>query len=110
MEIPGVDIALVEQRRIEYLLDPDGKGGVFLPMGFASQQWRVFQAALLRHRAANQVQGDPSQDEWGTRYRVVGPLETPSGRVLEICTVWIVRPTAPNRLELLTAFPAHSSR
>jgi hypothetical protein len=34
MEISGIDIAIVAQPRIEYLLDPDDKGGVFLAMGF----------------------------------------------------------------------------
>ena len=110
MEIPGIDIVIAAQSRIEYLLDPDDKGGVFLALGFTLPDWPVLQTALLRHGASNQVVGEPRQDRWGIRYRVVGPLETPFGRAPDICTVWIVKTAAPDRLELLTAFPVAARR
>ena len=47
MKVPGIETAIVEQTRIAYLLDPDNKGGVFLPLGFTLADWQVFRELYL---------------------------------------------------------------
>jgi hypothetical protein len=45
------------------------------------------------------------ETSYGKKYVVRGEVETPSGRVINITTVWMAEASEPSILRLLTAYP-----
>lgn len=69
----------------------------------AIEQWDVLAESLRKHGMTNPVV-KTVESEYGVRYCVEGPIETPSGVKPYIRTVWIVE---KGSLEprLITAYP-----
>ena len=110
MKLPGGARAFVEERKIrDYLLNlehPDGmtKARYFIGRGYRRDSWRQLADDLRQHGLQNEVQ-TTIESPFGTRYSVVGFLETPSGERVRLVSVWIVeKGTAEPRL--VTAYPA----
>jgi len=109
MRVPNIENAWVDQSKIEdYLLcpyHPDGaaKARFFASFGFTLAGWRVFAEALRRHAETWPVVSQV-ESEYGERYAVDGPLDTPDGRDPNVRTVWIVE-TGNNIPRLITAHP-----
>ncbi len=109
MKLPGLEDAIIARRKIVgYLLSFEHavgrhKAAFFCRFGFSASRWGGFTAALIRHARANEV-AKVDDTEFGTRYTVDGPLETPDGRRPMVRVVWFVErgESAPR---LLTAFP-----
>jgi hypothetical protein len=110
--LPCADAAIVEKRKItDYLLDPNspdgaGKAWFFAHFGFVREDWQVLAEALRTHGRA-QTLSRTVESTHGTRYTVIGPLETPCGRRPIVATIWIAdKGTAPR---LVTAYPAEAT-
>lgn len=109
MKLPRLEDAVVPRAKVEgYLLSFSHsmgrhKADFFARFGFSASRWGDFTAALIRHARANEVT-KVDDTEFGTRYTVDGPLETPDGRRPKVRVVWFVKrgESAPR---LLTAFP-----
>lgn len=110
MHLPNADKAIVDRDKIvQYLLSsshPDGwaKAEFFSAFGFNSDNWQVLAKVLKEQGKKNSVT-KVVVSEYGTRYTVDGVIETPSGRMPTIRTVWIVE-KGRDIPRLITAHPA----
>ncbi len=107
--LPNADKARVDREKIiEYLLcesHPDGraKAAFFIRFGFTVKQWEVLAESLRKHGMVNPVVKTVGF-EYGVRYCVDGPIETPGGARPTIRTVWIVEERS-SEPRLITAYP-----
>ena len=94
----------------DYLLNadhPDGapKAKFFASQGFEKAKPEVLLASLYDHF----VRFGPGRAEprppWGTRFVVIGPLRTPSGKSPDVLTVWFSSDVHPIPT-FVTAYPA----
>jgi hypothetical protein len=110
MILPGAQVAEITEDKVKgYLLNadhPDGatKARFFATMGFTADAWIVFAEALRRLATAIEV-AKCIETAYGTKYIVDGPLETPSGRMPVVRTVWIVD-RGREIARLVTAYPS----
>jgi hypothetical protein len=110
MRLPNVDRIRVDREKItEYLLNlshPDGasKARFFIGFGFRIGEWDVLGKALIQHGIDHPVER-VVDSAFGTRYTVVGPLETPDGRDPHVRSVWILD-KGSDAPRLVTAHPA----
>lgn len=95
MILPGAEHAVVDAAKVrDYLLShehPIGrfKAVFFETLGYTQVEWMRLQSdliALCRTREAVERQ----KSEFGQKYEVRGTLEGPSGRQVEVVTVWVV--------------------
>ena len=109
MKLPFPDQAVVEERKLtEYLLNPTHPQGrtkatLLAQFGFDRQRPDELRQALLQlaRTADMQVLTSP----YGTKFVGRGRLRTPSGRDVQVATVWILRDGLPPPI-LVTAYPA----
>ena len=107
--LPNAEEARINREKIiEYLLSeshPDGraKAAFFAKYGFKVEQWEVLAASLRKHGIDNPVV-KTVKSEYGVRYCVDGPVETPGGDRPDIRTVWIVE-EGSSEPRLVTAYP-----
>lgn len=107
--LPNANKAIVDREKItQYLLSeshPDGraKAAFFIKFGFTVEQWNVLAESLRKHGMSYPV-SKIVKSEYGVRYCVDGPIETPDASHPHIRTVWIVEEgsTGPR---LITAYP-----
>lgn len=114
MELPNADRACVEREKItEYLLNMEHRYGAhkarfFGEFGFRLDAWALLAQALREHgksHAATNVR----KTEFGTRYEIDGPLQTPTGQRPLIRTVWQMD-IGEESPRLITAYPLEKSR
>jgi hypothetical protein len=109
MRLPFADQAIVEEAKLtDYLLSSShpqgaGKAEFFRRLGFTREQPDVLRQALLR--AVRAADMDEILSLYGRKFVGVSTLESPSGRKLQITTVWILRDGDPPPI-LVTAYPA----
>ena len=109
MNLPNAANAHVEQAKIvDYLLAPEhpegaGKAEFFAHFGFTVGAWQVLAEALLAHARTHPV-ASMSETQYGTKYRIEGPIVCPDGRAPSIRTVWIIDSGA-DEPRLVTAHP-----
>ncbi|HOZ46415.1 MAG TPA: hypothetical protein PLO37_14950 [Candidatus Hydrogenedentes bacterium] len=109
MKLPRADRAFVEREKIvEYLLNPAHRYGAtrarfFEAFGFRVEQWEVLARALRTHGQDHEVT-EVHDSEFGLRYEVEGPLQTPDGRRPLLRTVWQQENDAVGP-RLITAYP-----
>jgi len=109
MKLPNADKAYVEREKItDYLLcfsHPDGgsKARFFVQFGFLLDKWEIL-ANALRTVGTGYPVSHFIESDYGIRYCVDGPLETPSGFKPMIRTVWMIEKGDP-RPRLITAYP-----
>ena len=107
--LPNAYKARVAREKIlEYLLSeshPDGraKAAFFAKFGFAGEQWEILAESLQKHGMTNPVV-KTERSEYGVRYCVEGPIETPGGVRPNIRTVWIIE-KGVSEPRLITAYP-----
>ena len=108
--LPARERLLVEREKIvDYLLNPDHRYGVakarfFGAFGFRREACEVFRDALCEHGRRWEVR-TATETGFGSRYEVLGELNTPDGRRPQVCTVWQIDAgqTVPR---LITAYPS----
>jgi hypothetical protein len=109
VKLPNAQFAVASERKVRgYLLAFDHPYGrhkalLFSRLGFSEQDWRSLSHALLCHAASREV-SEIKASPYGTRYILDGPLETPSGIVIEMRTVWFIE-TDNDIPRLVTAYP-----
>jgi hypothetical protein len=95
MKLPNAHLAVVQQEKVkEYLLNPahpdnGGKAAFFQMLGFHVDNWSSL-AVVLRRLAETGQLAKTVESAHGTKYIVVGRIETPSGRSPMVRSVWIV--------------------
>lgn len=95
MTLPGVEIAVIDERKVTgYLLaahHPEGasKAAFFEAQGFRRGDWQVLADALRDHVHRHQVT-EIASSPYGTKYVVDGPLRSPGGRMPMVRAIWIV--------------------
>jgi hypothetical protein len=102
--------AIVEKDKIvEYLLNtqhPDGasKAYFFRKLGFHQNEPQVLEKALLDHYSLFESSSLAILNEFGVKYVIKGPLETPSNNSVLIKSVWF-RGNNADFCKLVTAYP-----
>lgn len=113
MPIPNAALAVVPCEKVtEYLLDPlhlvgGSKAQWLLSLGFDRRRPEQLADSLLEmvlHAATYTAE----ESVYGVKYTVPGRIPTPSGRSVNIVTVWIAEPADP-RPRLVTAYPGRRS-
>jgi hypothetical protein len=96
MKLPNLHEAVVPQEKVaDYLLSDThpvgrGKAGFFSRFGFRPEEWMRLAEALRDHGTSLEV-ARTQDTEFGTRYIVEGPLDTPDGRRPLVRSVWFIR-------------------
>jgi Domain of unknown function (DUF6883) len=109
MKLPNAQVALVEQEKVvQYLLNPahpdnGGKAAFFGRLGFDPDHWSVFAAALRKLAVTGEV-SKTVESPHGTKYVVVGTMDTVSGESPMVRSVWIVD-RGSDVPRLVTAYP-----
>lgn len=113
MQIPNAPLAFVAADKIaDYLLNelhPVGgaKARWFLSLGYHASHPERLEADLLNVAQLGE-KFDTQVSRFGIKYIVVGPIVTPSGKSVNVRTVWIVEPDDP-RPRFVTVVPVEDS-
>ena len=109
MLLPDVRNAEIAEEKIKaYLLNPhhpdgESKARFFLSLGFSSESWEAF-AAAIRLLASRFEVIHTIESIHGLKYIVDGRIESPNGKSPFIRTVWIVD-AGRETPRLVTAYP-----
>ena len=109
MKIPNAQAAYVERSKLtEYLLStthPVGrsKAVFFRTLGFADESVGGLEQGLVAIAKTKEVV-DTERSEYGMKYTIDGPMDTPGGRVVRVRTVWIIG-HGEERPRFITAYP-----
>ena len=109
MKIPNAEAAYVERSKLtEYLLSathPVGrsKAVFFRTLGFADESVGGLEQGLVAIAKTKEVV-DAERSEYGMKYTIDGPMDTPGGRVVRVRTVWIIG-HGEERPRFITAYP-----
>ena len=112
--MPNAEAAVVPAEKVrDYLLDlghPIGgdKARFFIHFGFQRARWEELADALRRHEQENPVV-TITEDAAGTSFVIEGAIQTPSGRLPRIRSVWLVE-TAGLAPRFITAYPLRHDR
>jgi len=109
VKLPNHEQATIPKAKItKYLLSTTHRRGrnkarVFMALGFTASDWHALETALQRHTAEHEVR-KIEDSQFGTRYTVEGPIQTPNGRTPTIRSVWFIErgETVPR---FVTAYP-----
>lgn len=109
MKLPNLELAHIPPEKItDYLLnlgheDGGGKAIFFIHFGFSLEQWQDLAKALINHAETNNITKQ-EKTPFGTRYVIEGKFLTPTGRVVQLRSVWFIEEnsTIPR---LTTAYP-----
>jgi hypothetical protein len=109
MKLPNRHQAVVEREKIvDYLLNPahpenGGKAEFFGKLGFLRTEWKVFAEAL--HALVQTLEvAHHIESMHGHKYIIAGRIESPSGKVAKVQTIWIVD-KGQDVARLITAYP-----
>ena len=109
MKLPYRDKVIIPRNKlVKYLLSethPVGstKARFFHGLGFNDTNVDELEKALLKIARANDVKNE-RRFEYGINYVINGTIETPSGKIVMITSVWFVS-NAKNRPRFVTAYP-----
>lgn len=107
--LPNLHNATIDRRKItHYLLARDhptgrAKAAFFEGLGFHRDRPETLEKNLMTHAQENEVT-EIVETEFGTKFIISGPMQTPIGVLVKICVVWfsVSDQVAPR---LVTAFP-----
>jgi hypothetical protein len=109
MKLPNWESAYVPLTKLDlYLLSethPVGKAKAVLlrNLGYDDNNVDTLQRGLIAI-ARDQDVAEVMPSEYGTKYVIDGPLQTPGGTALQLRTVWIIE-AGQNRPRFVTAYP-----
>ena len=109
MKLPNPERAVIApDKLVQYLLNTEHKRGghkarVLLDFGYHFDNWQQLQSDLRRFHLPVDVEVE-RQTPYGTRYEIRAPLQTPSGRMLMVKTVWQID-EGTDFPRLITLFP-----
>ena len=93
MKLPNPERAVIApDKLVQYLLNTARKRGghkarLLEDFGYHVAHWQQLQSDILRFHLSVDVEA-VRQTPYGTRYEIRAPLQTPSGRMLMVITVW----------------------
>jgi len=94
-----------EPKIISYLLVDPGKGAFFRRFGYDHSNWSRLQADLLwiaHHHPVTLIR----EVSFGRKYRIIGNITAPNGRVIRLITGWMSPTDEPELMRFITAYPA----
>jgi Domain of unknown function (DUF6883) len=109
MKIPNADAAIIaDDKLVKYLLNVEHpKGGskakLLVKMGYQPDDWLRLAADIRSQHLMAEVAGT-SENEYGTRYEIVAPLQGPVGRPVTFRSVWQID-TGTDVPRLITMVP-----
>ncbi len=109
MELPNKHTAYVPSEKVtEYLLSVShavgkSKAKFFRSFGFDETNINRFEQGLMLIAHAGNV-SEIKETSFGVKYIIDGALETPSGIIIQLRTVWIIE-TGEERPRFITAYP-----
>lgn len=112
--IPNIERAPIPASVLAYLLcldQPDclRKAQFFARLGFSVANWPALAAALHTHAKANAA-SSAVNFEYGTKFIVDGPLQSPLGRSSPVRAVWIIEGAGePEAPQFITAYSGSES-
>ena len=92
--LPNADKAVIDSEKIRgYVLSPTHPVGrfkyaLFARFGYSVEKWSRFELSLRKLIESKDVAA-VEETAYGRKYVVEGPVETPSGKMLELVTVWL---------------------
>jgi hypothetical protein len=112
--LPNPQKAVVDREKItDYLLNPahpdnGGKGEFFTQLGFSRDRWEIL-AAALKAIAEKEMVANETESPHGSKYVIVGRIQSPSGKMPLVQTIWIVD-KGMDAARLVTAYPGKDER
>lgn len=109
MKLPNRNKVIIPRNKlVKYLLSEthpvgNAKARFFRKLGFNETNVDDLEKALLRIALANDVK-DKRKFLYGVNYAIDGTIQTPSGKMAAITTVWFTK-TARSRPRFVTAYP-----
>jgi hypothetical protein len=109
VKLPNRDRAVIDQTKVQdYLLSPSHpvgrfKAAFFSSLGYSQDRWRQLEMDL-RHQHVIQDVHRVTEFRYGQKFEIRANLKGPSGRAVEVVSVWIV-PTDEDTPRLVTAYP-----
>jgi len=109
VKLPNPQRAVIApDKLVRYLLNTEHKRGghkarVLADFGYDAALWQRLQSDICRFHLNADVEA-VRQTSYGTRYEIRAPLQTPSGRVLIVRTVWQID-EGMDFPRLITLFP-----
>lgn len=110
MKLPNRENAYIPLSKLTgYLLSAThsvgkGKAGFFRMVGFDEVGIEVLEQGLLAIAQSEEIQ-EAMPSPYGTKYIIEGTLQTPTGRIVRLRTVWIME-SGQGRPRFVTAYPA----
>ncbi|MBN1190877.1 MAG: hypothetical protein JXA46_14070 [Dehalococcoidales bacterium] len=95
MRLPNTVKAIIDAEKIrDYLLSPTHpvgqfKSAVFYELGYSQENWETFEENLRNLILSCDVE-EVEETRYGRKFIVEGPFTGPSGRTMQIVTVWII--------------------
>lgn len=108
MKLPNSKSAIIPKEKLtNYLLSathPTGrfKARFFRNLGFDENNVKVFETCI--RKLAEKPISESSTSSYGTKYIIDGEIETPSGKIIKVRTVWIIE-KGQNRPRFITIYP-----
>jgi len=109
MKLPNPEHAVIApDKLVQYLLNTEHRRGgqkarVLLNFGYHVDSWQRLQSDILYFHLHADVEVI-RQTPYGTRYEIRAPLQTPSGRMLTVRTIWQID-EGTDFPRLITLFP-----
>ncbi|MDD5702529.1 MAG: hypothetical protein PHU23_10840 [Dehalococcoidales bacterium] len=93
--LPNAEKAIIEAEKIrDYILSPTHpvgqfKAAVFQKLGYSYENWEDFEQVLRKFILSYDAQ-EVEETRFGMKFIVEGSLAGPSGRAMQIITVWVI--------------------
>lgn len=93
--LPNADKAIIDSEKIRgYVLSPTHpvgrfKAAFFVRFGYSAEKWMEFEQCL-RGLILSQDVAAVEETPYGRKYVVEGSIGIPSGKALEVVTVWVI--------------------
>jgi hypothetical protein len=96
--------AVPEAKIVSYLLTSPRKSGFFRPLGYSFENWTQLRDDLL-NIAENFPPTFRRTTPHGEEYEIIGEVEAPNGKVIQLRTGWMIRDDEPGIMSFFTAYP-----
>src|SRR4051812_44515632 len=109
MQLPNFHRAIVAPEKLrDYLLNPQhrrgaGKARLLMTFGYRAENWQQLESDL-RAQHLNLDVATVSDNEYGRRFEIIGPIRTPTGRSVIFVSIWQID-IGTNDPRLITMYP-----